>query len=58
MFVDPAENMHYSSYFEQVCAGDLGTNAQLLEEWLYHVSERRDRKSSRSRREVHELAKY
>ncbi len=34
MFVDPAENMHYSSYFEQVCAGDLGTDAQLLEKRL------------------------
>ncbi len=37
MFVDPAGNMHYSSYFEQVCAGDLGTNAQLLEERLSKI---------------------
>ena len=37
MFVDPAGNIHYCSYFEQVCAGDLGTDAQLLEGRLSQI---------------------
>ena len=37
MFVNSAENIYYSFYFEQICIKDLEINAQLLKQWLFTI---------------------